>query len=430
MKLVSMRWLVAAACALGVVGALAGCGSSGASSPSTQSSGPLSGTLKIEMTYGSTAFNRVVKAFEAKNPSVSVDVQLQNLPEMQTTLPLALRSGQAPDIIYTSIGYGTPISVQALAPKGLLENLEEQSWAKKVPESARTSLTYEGGIYAYPTETILLGGIYNPEQFEQLGLEVPETFGDVLDLCRTVAAKGLIPISVGGLDQYPLMLAMYPVVGSTVYSGEPNFSQALIEETATFAGTPGWLESLTALEKMNEAGCFGENALAVAWDKANQQFATGKAVMMVTGNSLLPAIHGYNPKGQFAMFPFPGTDTSQTRIPFGPSGGLAIPAQAENKELALSFLEFAAETYPKYAVATGAIPAVTDDPGADVPAYAASLKPYLSEHATAPLYNDLWPNPEVLQVYMNGMQELLLGKSSPEEVSKAMDDVWTSEVPE
>jgi ABC-type glycerol-3-phosphate transport system substrate-binding protein len=145
----------------------------------------------------------------------------------------------------------------------------------------------------------------------------------------------------------------------------------------------------------------------------------------------LPAIHGYNPKAHFAMFPFPGTDdTSQTRVPFGPSGGLAVPSQAKNKETALRFLEFAAETYPKFAVATGAIPAVTNDPGAAVPGYAAELKPYLSKHQTAPLYNDLWPNPEVLQTYMNGMQELLLGKSSPEEVSDAMDSVWTSEVPE
>lgn len=428
MKSSQLSRLAGAGCALAAACIIAGCGSGGAA---TSASGPLSGPLSIEMTYGSAAVNRVVAAFEKKYPHVSVHVDFQNLPEMETTLPLALRAGRAPDIIYTSIGYGTSVSVQDLAPKGLLLSLQNQPWARSVPLSARTSLTYKGEIYAYPTETILLGGIYNPTQFAKLGLQVPSTLNQVLAICRRVSAMGLVPIATGGLNQYPLMLAEYPVVGSTVYSGNPYFSQQLLEGKATFAGAAGWLESLTVMQKMNAAGCYGSNALAVGWDEANQQFATGKAVMMVTGNSLLPAIKGYNPKGRFAMFPFPGTnDPSQTRVPFGPSVGLAIPSQAQHRALALRFLEFAAQTYPKYAVATGGIPSVSSDPGADVPSYAVQLRSYLSEHKTSPLYNDLWPNPEVLQTYMNGMESLLLGKSNPLKISKAMDEVWTSQAPQ
>jgi len=413
--------------ALSAALALGACGSGG---EATSSSGPAVGELTVETTFGSTAITDTVKAFERANPKVHVKVIQTNLPEMDATLPLQLRAGRAPDVVYSTLGFGEPIGVQNLAPKGLLTDLSDQPWAKDVPDTVRFSITQGGKVYAYPTDTILLGGIYDKKVFARLGIEPPKTFSDVLALCRRATSEGLVGISVGGLDSYPLMLAHYPIVASTAFVENPNFSRDRLDDKVTFAGSPGWVESIDRMNQLNHAGCFGPSVLGVSWDEANRRFAVGKALMMATGNSLLPAIRNFNPHGDFAMFPFPGTDdAADMRVPFGPSVGLIVPSSAKHKELAVRFLAFAATAFPRFARQTGTIPAMSSHAGADLPPYAQSLAPYLKDNETAPLFNDYWPNPEVSQRYRDGMAAMFLGKSDPLAISKQMDDVWTSTVP-
>ncbi|MCQ4745994.1 MULTISPECIES: ABC transporter substrate-binding protein [Blautia] len=58
--------------------------------------------------------------------------------------------------------------------------------------------TIDGNIYAVPFYKTSFGIIYNQVIFKELGLEVPRTYGEFLEVCRTLKQSGTAPLAAGG----------------------------------------------------------------------------------------------------------------------------------------------------------------------------------------------------------------------------------------
>lgn len=67
-------------------------------------------------------------------------------------------------------------------------------------------------MYTLPLEYHVEMTWYNKEIFDKYGLSVPKTMDEWLDVCKTLKENGVTPISVDGVDRWPVQryLAMMP----------------------------------------------------------------------------------------------------------------------------------------------------------------------------------------------------------------------------
>jgi len=101
--------------------------------------------------------------------------------------------------------FGPPVQTVLLAGqeiliwnKNLLADLSSAPWAGQIPPAAAATTNKGTKTYAFPAESSVLGGIYNPATFAKYGLAVPKTYSDVLSLCTAFRDKtGKAAVALG-----------------------------------------------------------------------------------------------------------------------------------------------------------------------------------------------------------------------------------------
>lgn len=416
--------------------AAAGCGSSddgGAGTSASIAEGRLSGTLSVaawDTGAPNDPLNQAAIDFEIANPGVKVNVRKTPFAQYEQRLRMQLGASQAPDVARLVLGYGNAVTALALADKGLLSRLDDQPWVREVPPTAAFTTNAGGSTYAFPVESTAVGALYDPAVVRAAGVTPPRTFADVLALCR--ATTGDTVAYALGAQQGSEMPAFvgFALAASTVYAQDPDFGQQRLDDAVTFAGSQ-WEEALDRFQQMQDAGCFGEDAVGTSQDAASAAVAQGRALFAIVPTVTLPLFQGANPQARFAIAPFAGSDdAADLRVPASPIAGLAVPSRAKQPQLAKAFLGFYAENRLRYNALDDSIPAIpTAGEPTSLPPYAEALAPYFDDGRTTVIADAQWPNPEVRARYGTGLAQLLLGDKSGREVLQAMDDAWTSAPP-
>ena len=431
-KSAALAFALVAVCAVAVAACGSGSGSSSGSSTTT-TSGQLKGTLHVlEVTNISRATSALAKKFEQEHPGVTV--KIENVPDTQIrdVERTRIASGDVPDVMHASPGDGLPSDIVYDAKAGVLMDLSDQPWAKRIPRAFVDVSSLNGKVYGLIASYQVIGTFYDKKVFAQLGLTPPTTYPQLLAMCSKIAAAGKIPIAVGAQDFSDIFLG-YALVSSTAYAENPDFPQQRLANKVTFSGAKGWAESLAMYEQMNRAGCFGSSPTATLFVAAQQQTAVGKAVMLPSVLQSLGVLQQTNPRGDWAMFPLPGnSDPSLVRVPIGGSYGFSIPAKAKNPALAKAFLAFVAqpENDRVFAKAASILP-VYGGAGSEVdtsalPAGLEAMRPFIQQGKTVTFIDESWPNPDVFTHYMQGLQAMLSGDgTTPAQIVKSMDAAWS-----
>lgn len=123
-------------------------------------------------------------------PKTGIDVDISIMPD-QYKLVLANSSGNAPDVA-TGINYTVPYE---LAIRGALADMT------KYPDFKETASVYEPGffltgtigesVYSMPETMNFWVLVYRTDVLEKLGLEVPDTMQDVIDMLPELQMRGL-----------------------------------------------------------------------------------------------------------------------------------------------------------------------------------------------------------------------------------------------
>ena len=70
--------------------------------------------------------------------------------------------------------------------------------SQEVGKLVEQPFAIDGNIYAVPFYKTSFGIIYNQVIFKELGLEVPRTYGEFLEVCRVLKQNGTAPLAAGG----------------------------------------------------------------------------------------------------------------------------------------------------------------------------------------------------------------------------------------
>lgn len=364
----------------------------------------------------------VVKAFEAANPGVKVNLSTSGADQYQQQIRTQLASGTGPDVMTVWPGNGNPGATYVLAKPGYLMDLSDQPWASKLPAGVKGVAQYNGKTYNAVFGLNGIGAVYNQQALDKAGLTPPSTWTELLAFCKAAAAKGTPAYALGNQDNWVTQLVLYALVATTVYSQDKDFDTKMAAGQATFSASP-WTTAMAKYMEMNKTGCFQKNPLGTNYEASQALAATGKTLGLVQGNWVVALLKKQNPSGTFVLKPLPATDdTAQTFMPAAAGAGYGINAKTKNKELALKFVNFvmSPQGMSVFNGKQGSLPALPDS-GSTVDPSLADVAKYINDGKTVPFMDQLWPNAKVQQTMLSGLQEIFSGQSTPEKVLAAMD---------
>jgi multiple sugar transport system substrate-binding protein len=156
----------------------------------------VSGTITVGYESGNELIaglvDQAIQALKAANPGAEIDVKVGAAGNYLTQLVLALASGTAPDVFFTS-----GIGIAEFSEPGLIERLdtyvaEWEDWAQ-YPENIKTAITYRDSIWALPYAIDTHFLYYRKDLFEAAGLPrewQPTTTDEILEAARAIKGLG------------------------------------------------------------------------------------------------------------------------------------------------------------------------------------------------------------------------------------------------
>lgn len=179
-----------------------------------------------------------------------------------------------------------------LGTAGLVQNLKSAlndsgAWKNILPAAASTEENVYGGFVSMPYQYNIEGVWYNKQIFADNGIEVPQTWDELVDAAATLKQAGVTPMTEAGANGWPLtrILGMYifrnvgPDAMKAIQSGDAKLTD------------PKYLAGATALADFATKGYFGEGFSTRDGDASTNMFLTGKAAMTYDGSWLLGQIN-------------------------------------------------------------------------------------------------------------------------------------------
>ncbi|WP_028281018.1 sugar ABC transporter substrate-binding protein [Arthrobacter sp. H5] len=317
-------------------------------------------TLSVWIMQGTNpdaeAYFDEVKTKFTEETGATLDVQFIQWAEAHDRFVTSIAGGTTPDVAETGNTWtGEFADAGALAP--LDEYVTAANLDGDLVEGLVESGTLDESLYGMPWYAGVRSVIYRTDIFEELGLEVPTTWDELVDvgLALKEAKPEMTPFAIPGDNGY----AAYPFIWG-------NGANLATKEGDT------WTSGLTSPEAREGlefyTGLATEHGLssagATTWNAKDilDNFVQGNLPMAVMGSWEPPAILEQNPdlEGKIGAFPIPGPDGNISPSFLGGSH-LSVFESSENKDLAWAFVEMMAtgELADKWAEQTNYFPGQT-----------------------------------------------------------------------
>lgn len=416
----------AGALAIPTVAALALTGCSSSTSSSTGGSKEFSLTFSTSNTIESP-FQALGEKYMETHPDVKITFNPQPNDSYDQTVRTQLQAGNASDIIVTSPGSGTGRSILPLVDAGFLEPLDDSA-KELVPVGSEALFGKDGKVYGQAPEITVVGLVSNETAAKAAGIsEFPEDFASLQDQCRDLQSAGKSLFALAGSAPPNTGLMAMSLAATRVYANDPKWNEKRAANETTFAGTEGWKEALDAVVAMKDAGCFQKGAEGAGFDAITKGLASGNAIAGFVPGPTWRQIKSAAQDSDFAVRPFPAAESSDQGYLYASANySFSINAASKNKEAAQAFLDWAAEPEQTktFAEIDGALPVTgMDDYDFEGSAYK-NVGDLLKDGKYGPLPNSQWPNSSVYDALATGVQGLLTGQKSSDDVLKAMDAAW------
>ena len=291
----SRRSFIGLAAGLPVAGAaLAACGGSSGPSGSASSAGaggsaPAAGAGATYWTLSGPPGEAVRKAtvarFDKANPDSSVKITVFQNDDYKAKIKTAIGAGQAPTLIWGWGGGGLREYVKANQVEDLTSWFDQNADVKKrLFPSSFGAATIDNKIYAMPCETVQpIVLYYNKKVFDKVGVQPPQSRGEIMALVPKFNAAGIAPFSLGGQSRWTNMMWLEFLFDRIA---GPEIFQSVLDGQKDAWSAPGSIQGLTELQKLVKANGFVKGFSSITADSNADQalLYTGRAAMMLHGS--------------------------------------------------------------------------------------------------------------------------------------------------
>lgn len=342
-----------------------------------------------------------------------------------TQVTTQLQAGNAADVMILAPGTGQPISVITLAEAGFLEPLDASA-VDLLPAGSEVQYQIDGETYAQPTALTPVGMVFNVSAADEAGVsEYPATYEELLEACTTARDGGkTFTVLAGGIPFNTGLFSML-VSATRVYAADPDWNDQRAAGDVTFADS-GWRDVLEDIVEMNDSGCFQDGAAGGTFDNITQGLGGGSSLTAaVPGSAASSIAQATGAELNVQAFPPASGQDAFTVTGANYAWGINAASDDDVKASAQAFLDWVAqpENAQAYAEISGWVPITGIDPATLLPQYE-PIGELLASGSYAGLPNATWPNPAVYDALGTGVQGLLTGQTTVDQVLEAMDAAW------
>lgn len=330
---------------------LAGCSPKPAADQTASKDSNKDVTLKL-ITWTNPATVDALKAlntnFTKKYPNIKVEITAVDSATYPQLVQTRVAAGDV-DIIAQQQFVANPDYTKGLdkppfqqyIENGDFIDLSNESFVKNWdPNAIKDSSSFNGKVYAVPVSRVSYNGVfYNKTIFEQNGLQVPQTWDEFINVCKTLQGKGIAPLTAGGKDGWPISAVAANAVVSTAVSDPTAYMKGLWSGEKKLNDA----ESQVIFDRLGElASYYEKGVMGVDYASVPGRFASGKAAMLTDGAWQAPQIAKASPDLKFGYFPLPstqkGSDVAQLKGKYDTL--FAGSGKSKNKDAILKWLDF------------------------------------------------------------------------------------------
>ncbi len=372
------------------------------------------------------AWQKIAEMFKAEYGADVVYSFTGERNDIPTMISTAKLSGEQVDLIASG---GNSVN-SFLASSGAIMDLTEalEPIRDRFPENMLEFYTLGDKLWGIPYGNCSSCMIYyNATVFEELGLEAPTTYEELLAVAQTISEKtDMIPMLHQGLSP-----AQWPIWFMAAYAqSSGNNSVENIKEFLSGNRDFNGEEEQKAFEyikKFWDDGICGMESLEIDGEGMRAAFARGEVAMFFGGAWENANVTKIVTDFEIGTTPFVTLTDDESILPLvggGPDDGFCIPTFGgqENVDIALQFIEFI--TRPEnvnivlscYGCSARVVNGVEIEDTPYNQVYSEKLAPL-----TIAFLDWIWPT-EVNEVFKNQIPAVIAGESTPEQATAAVQE--------
>ncbi len=282
-----------------------------------------------------------VAMFQEQNPHIEFELMDSTWGDQYLTqITTMMATGRTPDIFATWTSGRMEPFVEAGRMYDLSDRLDnDPEFYSFLQAGPLASTTFDGGIYAIPYNLNAEFIYYNKQVFDNLGLSIPQTWDEFMNIIEVTKANGIIPIALGNAETWTGTIP-YMMIAARIGGLE-----AIAE---TMAGERPWtdpifIEAGNVLQDLINIGAFEANVNGISPNEARGKFMNGQAALWINGTweiAVLSHQMGIENYGVFALPEFPGGQGKMTDQIVFADQAYAIGESSKHKDEAWEFLKF------------------------------------------------------------------------------------------
>lgn len=388
-----------------------------ASAPSSESDTSVSGSFTFLSWYNETQAGPILKAFNAKYPNIKIDFEFAPpVKDYVEKLSTMMYSGSAPDIFQMALE-----NREDIIKGNYAEDLSNEPYMKDgtIPDNAKDVYSSDGKVLALAIDGWVGGLFYNKSMFEKAGIQdTPQSWDELMEDCQKLKDAGFTPLMDNCQDAAVNLVPA--LVGAQTISKDPDFMKQVYAGTKTFSD--GWDEPLQMWHGLVQKGFLNKDMAGITNDQMLTEFATEQVAMIPSGPWNNSKIKSINPDLDYECMGIPGKEKGNVWYDGAIDIGFCVNSSSPNKDLAKKFLAFIASPEGQKAHYEGygsTIIAKGYDSPTD-PVMEKAVAAFKDQKTYIPMGDWTSYSEAIRNVYLTSLQDCLVGKIQPDDVSKNM----------
>ena len=274
---------------------------------------------------------------------IIVDFQIIPSEQYPNLLMTRLNTGEVTDIFGSQGGRSDIVTLLNVEQNAV--DLSGEEWVSRLDPLAAHEVSVDGRVFGQPLFDITSVWVinYNKNIFADLGLEIPTTFDEFMDVCQAILDAGITPIYQPVADGWHHVL-WFPEIGPVIEQNEPGIIDRLNANETTLAESPTAALIIDQIAEMVDRGFWGDYYMSNEFVDAPRFFAEESYAMFLANQGFPEEVNEFDPSfsaDDIGFFVIPLADNQILNVnPVCPTR--FISSNSDNIEAAKLYLEFMA----------------------------------------------------------------------------------------
>ena len=376
------------------------------------------------------AFYAMLEKYRKAHPDITLKDEFITHDNYELKLKNMVASSSLPDVYFSK-----PDLFPVLRDKGLITSISpylkaDPAYFSAFKSGAFNDFNQAGAIWGVPFQLQSNHVVfYNRELLKKAGYsDFPKTMEDFVEMCKKLKSTGVTPIAMGNKGKW---LAPSIILNTMVYRYTDGawFDSLYNKKGAKFTDEP-FVSAAKLMKTLVDLGAFNSDMNSLSNDQQRDVYYSGTAAMFIEGSWAVAQVIANAPAdikaatGLAVLPPVKGKEKFANIVAGGAGWAVCINGKIPEarKKLAMDFVkEVFGQDYANISASVGGQPAMK--PKIDT----SKLDPIQVAYAQLPLsfapIIDVQCPAKIVDVYYNDLQDLLIGKLSPEDYAKHVEAV-------